>query len=81
MNPILQNLRNGNPVADKQRSPVGQMYQAYRSTHDPNILKNAVGSNPIVSSLMKQNVDLEQTFYTLCQQRGVDPEEILRDLR
>ena len=57
------------------------MYQAYKSTHDPNIVKNAISGNPIVGALMKQNVDLEQTFYTLCQQRGVDPEEILKDLR
>lgn len=81
MNPILKNLQNANPLTNQSGNPAIQMYKAYKMSRDPELINKAVQSNPMLASLVNQNVNMEQAFYELCRQRGVNPEEILKNFR
>lgn len=57
------------------------MYQAYRNSANPmQFLGNVVNQNPILAQLA-QGGNLQQTFYNMCQQRGVDPQAILNGIQ
>ena len=79
MNPIL-NALNGqqaqNPVMDQAR----QMYKAYQTAQNPTAyLRNVIAQNPMLGQLA--GGDLRQAFYSMCQQRGIDPQTVLDSIQ
>ena len=77
MNPILDALSpQGQPLNN-----VRQMYQAYQAAANPNeFLQQMMQRNPILAQIAN-NGNLEQTFYQMCQQRGVNPQDILNGIQ
>lgn len=57
------------------------MYRIYRAAKDPRAaLNKMISQNPQLAQLqqLKANgTNMEQAFYALCQQQGVDPQTIL----
>jgi hypothetical protein len=62
-------------------SPINEVYSLYRSGGNPMILLNKMAQNnpqvKNVMSMLNQGANPQQLFYSLCQQRGVDPTTIL----
>ena len=74
MNPILQDMRLGT-------TPIQQMWGAYKSAQNPQaFLENMMRQNPMLRQMISSG-DPRQTFYALCQQRGIDPDSILSQLK
>ena len=74
-NPML-NLLN-KPANNPGVNQAVQMYRAYQAAQNPALmLQQLSAQNPILSQL-RQMGNPQQTFYSLCQQQGVDPQSIL----
>lgn len=84
-NPILQALGNRSlPMSDIGR--IKHMMNMVRSAGNPNAMLNSMmQSNPQlrqVFDIINQNGgDPRTAFYKLAEQKGVDPEEVLKMLR
>lgn len=72
-NPMLPLLNQNNFGV----SQAVQMYKAYQAAQNPALmLQQLTAQNPILSQI-RQMGNPQQAFYSLCQQRGVDPQSIL----
>lgn len=72
-NPMLSLLNQNNSGV----SHAVQMYKAYQTAQNPALmLQQLTAQNPILSQI-RQMGNPQQAFYSLCQQRGVDPQSIL----
>lgn len=81
--PILQQLQGNNPSGMAQ---VRQMMNMVRSAGNPQaMLGQLAQNNPQLRSVMdlvqKSGGDPKKAFYSLAQQRGVDPNEVLNMLK
>lgn len=75
MNPILDAMNN------RSNNPVKEMFDAYKKAENPNeFLKQLAVQNPIIAQIAGK-CDLKTTFYNLCQQRGINPNSILDQLK
>lgn len=73
MNPLLDRKTNG--VSNSQAGKISQLASVVRNIKDP-------ASNPQVQNLLSlYNGDARTAFYSICKQRGIDPEIILSQLR
>ena len=84
MNPMLQQL-NQNKLASQMR-PIKNALGMARSIGNPQMMLNQMLSqNPNyqqVQQIIQQfGGDPKQAFYGMCQQMGVDPNEILNQLK
>ena len=84
MNPIMQllNQQQSNSVP----SGIFNLINQIRSANDPNsMFQSLAATNPQIQQVMQyvqQNGgDAKQAFYNLAQQRGVDPNSILNQLK
>lgn len=76
-NPILDVLGPRVP----HQSRINQMYRAYQAAENPEeYLQEMIRKNPILSQIVS-NGNLEQTFYQMCKQRGVNPQDIINDIQ
>lgn len=80
---ILQQL-NGSGIPNL--APVRQMMQMVRGAQNPNaMLQMMAQQNPqlqqAMSIVQQAGGDPQKAFYALCQQRGVDPQQILNALK
>lgn len=80
---ILQQL-NGSGIPNL--GPVRQMMQMVRGAQNPNaMLQMMAQQNPqlqqAMSIVQQAGGDPQKAFYALCQQRGVDPAQILNALK
>ena len=76
-NPMLPLLNQNNSGV----SQAVQMYTAYQTAQTPALtLQQLTAQNPILSQI-RQMGDPQQAFYSLCQQRGVDPQSILSQFK
>lgn len=77
-NPLLMAMQNNSQPNLKS------LYDLYRSGGNPMIMLNKMAqSNPQVSGIMnllKNGANPQHLYYTLCQQKGVDPNVILNQL-
>lgn len=72
-NPMLSLLNQNNSGVNQ----AVQMYKAYQTAQNPALmLQQLTAQNPILSQI-RQMGNPQQAFYSLCQQRGVDPQSIL----
>lgn len=73
MNPLLDRKTNG--VSNSQAGKISQLASVVRNIKGPT-------SNPQVQNLLSlYNGDARTAFYSICKQRGIDPEIILSQLR
>ena len=66
--------------------PIRNMMQMIRGAQNPQAMMNMmVQNNPNLRQAMdliqKSGGSPEKAFYTLCQQRGIDPQQILNALK
>lgn len=75
MNPILQQLNGQNSGVSR----AVQMYRAYQAAQNPALaMQQILNQNPMLNQIRQLNGgNLQQTFYAMCQSRGVDPQTIL----
>lgn len=63
---------------------IREMYQMYRTAQNPaNMLQQMMMQNPMLSQLaqiQQGGGNMQNAFYTLCQQQGISPETILEQL-
>ena len=84
-NPILGNL-NAHQMMPGNIGQIKQMMQMVRSAGNPGAMVQEMAQN---NPQMKQTIDFikqngndpKKAFYALAQQKGVDPDEILRTLQ
>ena len=78
-NPLLSAMALNN------MSSFRDIYSLYKSGGNPMaLLNNMAKTNPQLSNVMKaiqQGANPQQLFYSLCQQRGIDPNTILSQFR
>ena len=83
MNPMLQNLNQSQ--INQSLAPVKNMLNMVRSAGNPQMMLNQmIGQNPQMKQVMEyinaNGGDPKTAFYKLAQEKGVDPNEILRQL-
>lgn len=75
-NPMLS-LLTPQPANNTGINQAVQMYKAYQTAQNPALmLQQLTAQNPILSQI-RQMGNPQQAFYSLCRQRGVDPQSIL----
>lgn len=74
-----------NPMAAllMKNSPIGQTINMVKTAANPNaMLQQLMNQNPRVQQIIQQyGGDPQKAFYATCQQMGVDPEQILSQIR
>ena len=80
-NPILEML-NGPRIPNN----VLQTFRALQNSNNPEqFMQNLMQTNPQVQQMMRlvqaSNMSPKDLFYTMAKQQGVDPEQILSQLR
>lgn len=79
-NPLIQMMINAEPKKEQNiSSQPNQIVEAFKLAKDPQaILKN----NPQLQQILAMyKGDAKSAFYSLCQQKGVNPEDILKQFR
>ena len=79
---ILQQLAKNNPMVQNVRQMIGMINGAQNPQY---ILNNLMMNNPQMKQVMdiisQAGGDPQKAFYTLAEQKGVDPQEILNMLK
>ena len=83
---IPQILQQLNGASIPNLGPVKQMMNMVRGASDPNAMLSMLAqSNPqmqqAMSVIQQAGGDPQQAFYSLCEQKGVDPNKILDALK
>lgn len=76
----------GIPRVNKENmQSIRRMMQMYNSAKNPQtVLQQMAQQNPMINGLMQignQNGGLQNAFYTMCKEQGVDPNAILNELK
>ena len=76
----------GTPNANKEAmQSIKRMMNMYRTAKNPQAaLQQMAQQNPMINGLMQigsQNGGLQNAFYTMCKEQGVDPNVILNELK
>ena len=76
----------GMPKVNKEAmQSIRRMMEMYRSAKNPQaVLQQMAKQNPMINGLMQigsQNGGLQNAFYTMCKEQGVDPNAILNELK
>ena len=84
MNPMLSKL-NQNKLAS-QMQPIKQAMNMARAAGNPQMMLNQMLSNnpnyaQVQQIIQQHGGDPKQAFYSMCNQMGVDPNEILNALK
>lgn len=93
-NSLMGMMGGGAASAAMQRVPrintenmqsIKRMMNMYRAAKNPQeALQQMAQQNPMINGLMQigsQNGGLQNTFYTMCKEQGVDPNVILNELK
>ena len=80
---ILQQL-NGASMPNLQ--PIKQMLGMVRSASDPNAMLNMMAQNnpqlrQVMNVVQQAGNDPQKAFYALCEQKGVNPQQIIDALK
>lgn len=82
MNPLFQLLQA--PQSLSNQSNLKQMYQLIKASQNPlEALTSQCGNNPMLSNVLQmcQGKDPKEVFYQECQKRGINPDDILNQLK
>lgn len=77
MNPLIQSVQN--PAMQSLK----RMYHTFQTAQNPQaVMASLAQQNPMVSQVMRMSGgNLKDTFYRMCQEKGVNPDDILNQLR
>lgn len=81
MNPLMQMMggQSANPAIQSIKRMMG-MYQAAQNPQA--VLQQMAQQNPMVGQIMQMSRgNLKDTFYQMCQQKGVNPDDVLAQLK
>ena len=84
MNPMLSQLNRSKITSQIQ--PIKQAMNMVKSASNPQMMMNQLMGNNTMYSQVQQIIqqnggDAKAAFYNLCNQMGVDPNEILNSLK
>lgn len=81
MNP-LANMIGGQSTGNAGNiAQIKRMMKMLQSAQNPQAaLQQLAQQNPMIGNLM-QSGDLKSTFYKMCEQKGVNPDDILNQLK
>lgn len=81
MNPLMQMM--GGQAANPAMQSIKRMMGMYQAAQNPQtVLQQMVRQNPMVGRIMQMSRgNLKDTFYQMCQQKGVNPDDILAQLK
>lgn len=82
MNPLM-NAIGGQPTNTGSIQQIKRMMNMFKSIQNPQEAMNQLAKqNPMVANILQMsNGDLKGTFYKMCQEKGVNPDEILKQLQ
>lgn len=84
MNPLMQGMGMYNGVNPKAIQQVKQMMNMFRASSNPQqMLMQAAQQNPTIGTVMQMcnGKNPKDVFYEQCQKMGVNPDEIINQLR
>lgn len=80
-NPFFNNFNGGNGINMGQ---VKQIYNMLRCSNNPNqLLDQLVSKNPQMAqavNLIKNNDNYEQVFRSMCQEKGINADEFIKQM-
>ena len=80
-NPFFNNFNSGNGINMGQ---VKQIYNMLRCSNNPNqLLDQLVSRNPQMAqavNLIKNNGNYEQIFRSMCQEKGINADEFIKQM-
>lgn len=82
MNPLMNLIGNGqNAGSSGNISQIKNMMNMIQTAQNPQAaLQQIAQQNPMIANIM-QSGDLKGTFYKMCEQKGVNPDDILNQLK
>lgn len=82
MNPLM-NAIGGQPTNTGNIQQIKRMMNMFKSIQNPQEAMNQLAKqNPMVANIIQMsNGDLKGTFYKMCQEKGVNPNDILKQLQ
>lgn len=82
MNPLM-NAIGGQPANNGNIQQIKRMMNMFKSIQNPQEAMNQLAKqNPMVANIIQMsNGDLKGTFYKMCQEKGVNPDDILKQLQ
>ena len=82
MNPLM-NAIGGQPTNTGNIQQIKRMMNMFKSIQNPQEAMNQLAKqNPMVANIIQMsNGDLKGTFYKMCQEKGVNPDDIIKQLQ
>lgn len=83
MNPLMQMMGGAPAAGNPAIQSIKRMMGMYRAAQNPQaVLQQIAQQNPMVSQIMQMSRgDLKDTFYQMCREKNVDPDDILAQLK
>lgn len=81
MNPLMNVIGNNNNFGNLAQ--IKRMMKMIQGIQDPNAaIQMLAKQNPMIAQILSaNNGDLKSTFYKMCEEKGVNPNEILNQLQ
>lgn len=82
MNPLM-NAIGGEPTNTGNTQQIKRMMNMFKSIQNPQAAMNELAKqNPMVANILQMsNGDLKGTFYKMCQEKGINPDDIIKQLQ
>lgn len=82
MNPLMGAI-GGQPTNTGNIQQIKRMMNMLKSIQNPQAAINTLAKeNPAIANIIQMsNGDLKGTFYKMCQEKGVNPDDILKQLQ
>lgn len=82
MNPLM-NAIGGQTTNNGNIQQIKRMMNMFKSIQNPQAAINMLANeNPMIANILQMSKgDLKGTFYKMCQEKGVNPDEILKQLQ
>lgn len=83
---VMRGVAGVNPGVNKEAmQSIRRMMEMYKAAKNPQaVLQQMAQQNPMINGLMQigsQNGGLQNAFYTMCKEQGVNPDDILNELK
>ena len=82
MNPLMNMIGGGQNMGNMGNiAQIKRMMNMLQTAQNPQAaLQQLAQQNPVIGNLM-QSGDLKGTFYRMCEEKGVNPDDILNQLK
>lgn len=82
MNPLMGAI-GGQPTNNGNIQQIKRIMNMLKSIQNPQEAINTLAKeNPMVANILQiSNGDLKGTFYKMCQEKGVNPDDIIKQLQ